>query len=89
MGSGSFPLCKSDCGWEALGRARFLIQGVIYEWYRDVADGASGGGQVDNAMLDGGYLERLAVAVEQLEVVAKGLTTWQDAESAGAADSGG
>ena len=65
MGSGYFPYGVNDKEAEKLIQARMLIREFsekIAECIYEFSDG-----QYDNACSDGGYLERLNVAIEMLD----------------------
>lgn len=62
MGSGSFPLYRSDEDAKVLLEVVEKIDDFIEEYVGYVYSGDSGGRQFDNAAIDGGYLEKLRIA---------------------------
>ena len=67
MGSGYFPLSTKDKENDKLVHARMLIKEYREELVSEVYSGESGGMQYDNAASDGGYLERLSIAIEMID----------------------
>lgn len=67
MGSGSFPIYTTDSEAKKLLDIKQQLKNYIDEWSDAVYSGDSGGGQYDNAASDGGYLERLRVALEMID----------------------
>lgn len=66
MGSGTFPI-KNGAGFCKIKAAIKLIEEIRNEWTESVFSGDSGGNQLDNAAIDGGYLERMSIAIDMLE----------------------
>ena len=67
MGSGTFPLYRSDENAKKLLTAAMLVREVVGSISNEVYSGESGGGQFDNAASDGGSLATLSLAAELIE----------------------
>jgi hypothetical protein len=67
MGSGSFPLYRTDENGKKLLEAAKLIGEVVDGISDDVYSGDSGGMQYDNAASDGGSLALLQLAAQLIE----------------------
>jgi hypothetical protein len=67
MGSGSFPLYRSEENGKKLLEAAKLVQEVCRSMRDDVDSGESGGMQYDNAASDGGSLALLRLAQSLIE----------------------
>lgn len=67
MGSGTFPLYKTDTRGQRLLGAAKEVREVCDEMVDAVYSGDSGGGQFDNAASDGGSLALLRLAASLIE----------------------
>ena len=67
MASGCFPIYTTDSSAKPLLDIRQQLRNYIDEWSEEVYTGQSGGLQYDNTASDGGYLERLRVAIEMID----------------------
>ncbi|MBE3116162.1 hypothetical protein IMZ68_03080 [Candidatus Bathyarchaeota archaeon] len=67
MGSGCFPINAKDKEAARLLEIKKLLEEFRSEWYDSIYSGESGGGQYDNAASDGGYLERIGIAIEMID----------------------
>jgi hypothetical protein len=66
MGSGSFPIDARDSEAIRLLEIKNLLREFYSEWSSFVYSGESGGCQYDNAASDGGYLERISIAIDMI-----------------------
>ena len=62
MGSGTFPLYRTDDDAKILLNLVKEIDDFMDEYAEYVYSGDSGGNQFDNSAIDGGYLEKLRIA---------------------------
>lgn len=67
MASGCFPFCTTDDEARKLLDIKKQLQEFLNEWSSVVSSGDSGGMQLDNAASDGGYLERINIAIEMID----------------------
>lgn len=67
MASGCFPFYTTDNEAKKLLGIKKQLQDFLSEWSEAVYSGDSGGMQYDNAASDGGYLERIKVAIEMID----------------------
>lgn len=72
MGSGSFPLYRSDKDAKVFLEIVEKIDAFLDEYTWFVYTGDSGGNQFDNAAMDGGYLEKLRIARGLIEECVRG-----------------
>jgi hypothetical protein len=66
MASGTFPLPSTDSDAKKLLEAKKILEDFRSEYYEIIYSGDSGGCQYDNAASDGGYLERISIAIEMI-----------------------
>lgn len=71
MGSGMFPVNTDGIRGQKIIEIKESIRKFRDEVAELVYSGDSGGGQFDNAAEDGGYLERLNVAIEMLDALTR------------------
>ena len=67
MGSGMFPLDRDDETAKKLLEARKLVFGIHSDNWEYVCSGETGGGQFDNAAIDGAYMGKLELIVKLID----------------------
>ena len=67
MGSGMFPISRDDEDGKKLLEARRLIFCIHQDNWEYVCSGETGGGQIDNAAIDGAYMGKLELIIKIID----------------------